>query len=566
MGIFDKISELQKKRIKPHPFVLNQQEVSMMEINMGENPMYYYLRIAGVNLDAFINDTENLSTIRGSGLLLLRVMDTIQEQDLSAKLEPITTGASEGIFRFEAGNGKGAEKMRTEVAQFLIDDPSLKYATFVVDVYPEKVGFSTDKEALIARNRWRQFQQPTIVLPERNTDIAVHVCILDGIRPGTCREKIKAESDQPISGSVKSRRDYGKKQKQEFYIGEISRHLSGEKGVDELVHQLKEMKFARDLDALTHDPTKSNLHHKMAVIYLDGNSFGEVQKKAIDKSTKDENNSLKIQKDFDVQLKKKRAQALKKLLEGAVADLHFQSNGNLLLETLLWGGDELIWVVPAWKGWDVLSLFYNVSRDWNFLREPLTHAGGMVFCHHNAPIHRIVTLAKELAEAAKKEAKEITPIKNLFQYVILESFDHIGQDLDSFRKKQFSALSSDPAFNAGKQRLSLRGESMSDIAKRFRTFKEIFPRNKIFEAVHAAIHDADVLNKSSNKMKAFDARLNKIFLKEDIEKIRTDLESYFGEAPGVWLHLVELWDYVSGEGCIMNENGSHEEENNEQKN
>lgn len=87
MGIFKKISELPKK-IKPHPSVQNQNETSMMERNMGENPMYYYLRIAGVNLDAFINDTENLSTIRGSGLLLLRVMDTIQEQALSASWNP----------------------------------------------------------------------------------------------------------------------------------------------------------------------------------------------------------------------------------------------------------------------------------------------------------------------------------------------------------------------------------------------------------------------------------------------------------------------------------------------
>ena len=75
------------------------------------------------------------------------------------------------------------------------------------------------------------------------------------------------------------------------------------------------------------------------------------------------------------------------------------------IETLMWGGDELIWAVPAWCALDAVQFFFDQSADW---RDPirnkrLTHAIGMVLCSHNAPIRGIVQLARELADHAKDQ-------------------------------------------------------------------------------------------------------------------------------------------------------------------
>ena len=39
--------------------------------------MQYYLRVEGVNLAHFVYDTQDLSTVRGGSLLLLRAVDEV---------------------------------------------------------------------------------------------------------------------------------------------------------------------------------------------------------------------------------------------------------------------------------------------------------------------------------------------------------------------------------------------------------------------------------------------------------------------------------------------------------
>lgn len=41
--------------------------------------MSYYLRVEGVNLGNFVNDTNDLATIRGGSLLLLEAMELVEE-------------------------------------------------------------------------------------------------------------------------------------------------------------------------------------------------------------------------------------------------------------------------------------------------------------------------------------------------------------------------------------------------------------------------------------------------------------------------------------------------------
>ncbi len=128
------------------------------------------------------------------------------------------------------------------------------------------------------------------------------------------------------------------------------------------------------------------------------------------------------------------------------------------METLLWGGDEIVWVTPAWRGWRLLTMFYESAKAWQLLGKSVTHSAGLVFCHHKAPIHEIVHLAKELNGMVKEKGRR-QKARNLFAYQVLESFDHIGRALDDdFLRERYP-------FYAGPENnpLVLDGTAMGEI-------------------------------------------------------------------------------------------------------
>lgn len=491
----------------------------------------FYLRMEGVNLSNFTHDTEDLSTIRGGGLLLLNSADMIKIKFEALKLEPISTGASSGLFGFKVDEADKAKKVRADVEDFLNTHDDLKHATFVVDVVEGKVDFADFKickEKLIAMNRWRQMHSPSLAVPIENEVNDIKPCKLDGVRPAN--GTVKTGGMDKNSLSVERRKEFGKEQKKEFY----------KKQTD---NTKLSMTFVNDLDELTADTSKGNLHHKMAVIYLDGNKFGDKQK-GCDTPEK----LLKFDNCIKNYRKKVLTDLLKKMEEKKDNGWHIK---DYRLETLLWGGDELIWVVPAWKGWETLQFFYEQSKDWTFndgnTEHKLTHAGGIVFCHHNAPIYRITRMAKELAEVCKKKMKaDENTEQNIFSYQTLESFDHIAQDMDEFRAARLPEGES-------KDNYILSGESMKMIADSMMILKKSdFPRNKIYKVVKGLLakppEDGALSDKAKKEAKkeadkAFQDTI-KIWLddetKEAFEKLAVSLNSKKMR----WLHIAELWDYI----------------------
>ncbi len=479
----------------------------------------YYLRMEAVNLYAFIEDTQDLSTIRGGGLLLLKSAKEV-EKEFESVLTVVSTGASIGFFSFEAENDDEVDLLRQNVAKFLRKDGNLKHATFVVDFCKADGDFLQARETVLARNRWRQFQQPTVVIPEPNEDWK-DVCPLDNVRPGTEKFKVKGRQEF-ISKSVARRRSHGMDQrKREFYISEIGEFCGSVITAD----------FVKNLESLTDDTEQDNLHHKMAVIYLDGNGFTKIRNRYC--------NDEDALREFDKHLRGFRADALKALLDRMETDSgYWDRQGRYRLETLLWGGDELIWVVPAWKGWNVLDCFYTASASWKFKGQKLTHAGGMVFCHHKAPIHRITQLCHDLAESAKTTCRE----ENLFQYLVLESFDHIGRDLEAYRNLQCPIP----------WKLSLRGKEMGNMADNIRALKADFPRGQIYKAVHSALFLTKEGQEEASCHDQFEERLKQILPGDAFNKMEKLISSdYFGTSPGAWLHLAELWDYIPGEETAL---------------
>lgn len=108
----------------------------------------FLLRVEGVNLVNVIDDTDDLSTRRGGGLMILnaaaQLPETLQKETRD-RLTPVATGASIGLFSFEAADENDAEAIRAAVESHfgtgtLVDPETptvtghlhLKHGTFVI--------------------------------------------------------------------------------------------------------------------------------------------------------------------------------------------------------------------------------------------------------------------------------------------------------------------------------------------------------------------------------------------------------------------------------------------------
>lgn len=488
----------------------------------------YYLRVAGVNLAGFVYDTKDLSTIRGGGLLLLEAPDRVGRE--FGCLRPIATGASEGVFEFSAGNADEAARLARDVDRYLKNDPQLRHATFVVDVTGAAGGESWEavRERLLALNRWRQQRAPSVSVPGVIGG-STSACALNRVRPADSANPIvRGGQGLAVCASVRSRREYGQDQKRRaFYESLTGRSFPGG--------------FSSDFESIATDPSRGNLDRKMAVIYLDGNRFGRLQSSICDNPAR--------QNEFDTAIKGLRRELLSQILERMAARPGFFEGGKvgagrLRLETLLWGGDEIIWVVPAWQGWWMLATFYELSRDWRSIadasgkQQPLRHAAGLVFCHHSAPIHRITTLARDLAERAKCDRD-----RNLFACQALESYDHTGVDLDEFRARGCPN-------GVGPEQLILDGGLMADVLREFQAVKAAFPRRRLHAIVRSLLLPALPAMGLPGGRRPVIADTDELIRKAHCdldEPTRAALESVvanLGGTPIGWVQLAHLWDYL----------------------
>ncbi|MBU2551279.1 MAG: hypothetical protein KKB20_22895 [Proteobacteria bacterium] len=495
----------------------------------GDNVSDYYLRIEGVNLSNFIEDTYDLSTIRGGALTLLKSIEKIERllgELNAADVKKITSSASIGLFRFRAED-RSISTIKEAVNQCLMpgDDtlPS-RHVTFVVDITKFDTDFKRTQTKVTVLNRFNQFKQLTIIIPEKNACRIGSYCDLDYIRPGRT-EVFKGDEKFICSDSVVARRDFGKNQKKSFYYDLMNRF-----GLEvELLYD-----FVDTFEELSTGYKDQVLDRKMCVIYLDGNHFGQIRK------TCDSDTQLT---DFSQDIERKRASFLAEVFNRFNHDPRFISTENTYrIEILRWGGDEVTLVVPACLGWEVLSLFYDFSAEWTSIvgRAGLRHAGGMVFCHHKAPIHRVVRLAETLASNAKAADRA----RNIFQYEVLESFDHIGNDILAYRKTRIPFDLPKPEKETGPwiKLFSLSGQDMQSIQKFFHQIREQLPKNKIYQVLYqpgspdTAEHD--------KALESVTKRIKKLYGPE-VFRLLESLSAYFhGHIPLTFYHLYALWDYL----------------------
>lgn len=491
----------------------------------------HLLRIEGVNHAHCIDDTENLPTRRGGSLMLLHAMPFIHER-FNEALWPISTGASVGLF--EITDPARAAQIADEVRALLRSHQTFRHATFMVDQMSEGESFTAREYRAVNANRWRQMSSLSFSVAGLSEGAITPQgpCDLDAVRPAHHARQIQGET-QRISPSVLDRRRVGLEQKQGFYEQEVRELGEGRRSMaNDYTHEFAELSGR----------TGHLLDGKLAVFYADGNDFGRHARDARDPEAL---------RRWDQAIKRYRRQFLDELLAHAQGDggTAWQTDaGTLRIETLLWGGDEFMIVVPAWCGFELGSMFLAASQEMDYPRgsgQRLTHACGLVFCSHKTPISHIADLVKRLAEQGKRNDQ--AKAHDSLNWLVLESLDHAGDDLEQYLKQRFPQT--DTVTWAG---LELRRESLETLRDTLPKLKSELPRSAITRAARMLAAGSEI---GHDLLTASYAQVNAAMKDthangwQALWKALHPDGATWSATPSpadlpAWIKLLETWDYV----------------------
>lgn len=493
----------------------------------------YLLRVEGVNLAASLDDTQDLGATQGASLALLNAPEAVRQHGArqGTRLEPIYVGASQGLFRFEAESDDAAEDVAEAARRFLAgSEVVFSHLSFVVDVEPIGVDEKPAKERVLARNRRRQVQTLTVRLPEPDAT-ATDPCVIDRVRPGvvTDREQDKGK----VSASVKARRRYRRGHRDAFYQTSI--------GLEAGLRP----RWADDFLGLVSAPPRpvnEAIRDKLALIYFDGNRFGKIRE------------DVKNDRQFSEELLELRRELMAALLapNGGLLESGFfkaedkedPETPRLPLETLVWGGDEMLWAVPAWLAVPLVGAFFKQTRGWEIGGHRLTHAGGVVIGSYKTPVRQMIALAHQLADNAKGDRS-----RSALQIEILESLDIPDGYLDRQRRRRFDpnhTVTDQAAFSA---LFTLGDEEWGKLIEAVKTARKHFPRSQLYRLLFAARNQGGFLAPDGVAARADE--LAQVIADNGYREITAD--TLLGPPPvadatdGRLLRLAAiagLWDYV----------------------
>lgn len=537
---------------------------------------HHFLLVEGVNLYANIYDTDQLSVIRGSSFLYKDAITHVKEQ-FEADLKAVSTGASSGLFCLKIASTKAIEDIVEDVVQNLRIHQEFRHLTFLVE-HCQAENILQAKRQLWAQLHFRQLRALTLtpdVFEGKHTS-RDEPCELEGIRIAAKHTQcqVQATLDKPkrhLSLSVFQRREYGRRKKQRYYLDGLS---------DALQNRLAEYRFVPDIETLCENPDYGNLNGKMAVIYIDGNGFGKHQDRHLQKAIDAKTDGIAAQQEFDACIQTWRNQFLEdiitKMLDGklpdAVTRFHEEDSVRnfpaIRLETLLWGGDEMLFILPAWLGISFLQQFFTHTRLWKLddqqQEQQFTHAAGMVFCKAKTPIRIIQNLARKLAERVKdKYGRD----KDGWDYLVLESVDYpASDDLDAYFGKRYGTTlqQSRPAGHPAAPNWQvaetglhrLLSDDMLPIRQLYRivdTFNRNEPQgtldwNGLCDATQESIQKASLQEQAEFQMLRTLDGANRTTVEQELPVMVNQLFALdmneAKERAWCWLHLLELWDYL----------------------
>ncbi len=326
-----------------------------------------YLWAEGVNFSNCLYDTNDLSTIRGSSNLLSDLARPVEEILARHSCNPrlLRTEASSAMFAISPP--EDSEDIEQAVTNALASSrDTWRHLSIVVGTGP------SEAEA-ISSARVAQYQTWSVPPPENEG--AWRQDALDGMRPAVngCAEH--------LSRSVKERRDAGRDDKS------VERLRT--RGVSE--DALQAAQIAKDFGNLLKAPpawVSDAAKTKLAVIHLDGDNFGKA------KSASDDPQA------FADKLSNKMTGLLDALVRQSRVTLD-DERVLVALEVLVWGGDDITVVIPAWSVLPFFSTFYQAVADWQIDGTPLGFTGAAIITNYKAPIRQMTALAETAVNELK---------------------------------------------------------------------------------------------------------------------------------------------------------------------
>ncbi|HEB86935.1 MAG TPA: hypothetical protein ENI68_07980 [Gammaproteobacteria bacterium] len=387
------------------------------------------------------------------------------------ELTAISTGASSGLFLIKEAV-TDIDGLQKQITTRLCNHPDFRLLTFILETCSAG-SLLEAKERLLAQLRFRQLRSITMV-PEVVNGNSGKPSEWDGIRPTsetpdhvTYNGTDTVEKEKvAIAPSEFARWNYGRVKKQDYYLEEVSELNLPEEDAEryaEVRTALEEKKygFTRDLNEIasspkldSDNPVYPRLDGKIAIFYADGNDFGAIQRDAIQSPPPDQ--QVNKQQEFDKTIRTNRAQLLADLLDemlkgnnGLFPHMITRSRDNagkeidaLRFETLLWGGDELLFVMPAWIGFEFVQLFFRKTEKWQVGGKPLTHSAGLLLCSAKTPIRIARELAQMIADHIKEETRKTEKGKrDAWDYMVLESIDYpTHRDYSRFLRERYGTI------------------------------------------------------------------------------------------------------------------------------
>jgi hypothetical protein len=225
----------------------------------------------------------------------------------------------------------------------------------------------------------------------------------------------------------------------------------------------------------------------------------------------------------------------------------------------VWGGDEMTLVVPAWKGLEVMELFFQqAAAHSSFNGEMLTHKAALIFCHHNMPILQIRAIAEDLLRQTKKDIKKNIDdlcakdqayaglpadrqeaLKtylsdshgNACHILALESLDSLGGSLEKFIENYY--------MNTSYDNLLVYGEEIGSIRAAIATLKHELAYGQVLKLLEC-LQNGNAATFDAQKKRMLD--LVSKNRRAQVEKAIADL---VGDQPERWYLLADLWNYVT---------------------
>lgn len=434
----------------------------------------YWLQVEATGFASTVVDTDDLSTIRGASWALLEFpnhLHSLLECRKDIKATTVACGGSGGIWlittSLDAGelsrhveNCLALKGTKTPFNDFVKAQPKLAaivpYLSFSFGLVAAGVAadLSSALPLLQRAKALNQYRSLDLDIPPRtgsNDDgiLGMYPCSKDRTRPAaawtwrSAPDGGKPLQDVPVSLSVEARRNFGMTgRRAEFYQAHADLPPGFLAGFSD--------SFEEIATSGTGKPLPNGIEGRMAIVSLDGNGFGSLKREFSSKAGEAGIASYAVQiektrKHLLGTLITKLAEHEQFLLRNPQKQFLLRDSGDkkpvqrklpvLRFETLLWGADEGLFVLPAWGLPQFLDVLHGalgsghscVTLPDGAAPRRLTYGLGILMCHYKTPIRMARKLADDLRDEAKREwarqVKEHGKDENLFSLMVLDGME-----------------------------------------------------------------------------------------------------------------------------------------------